>query len=142
MSGTWERHIDPRNPTTELARRALTATGKERGREGKRSSLSSDSSRMSLHASVESASPRKKTKASKRSQSHRSIKFKKAKRSRRSTAEQTTKRSKTPPPPADAFGEGMTGMGLPVGGDSDCCRLCGNWMDYAEDDVYICMVCG
>ena len=33
--------------------------------------------------------------------------------------------------------EALTGTGLPALGDSEQCRRCGSWMDYACDDMFM-----
>jgi len=35
----------------------------------------------------------------------------------------------------------LTGEGNPVMGDSEICPTCGEWMDYASDDVFLCFGC-
>eukprot|EP00483_Globobulimina_turgida_P000902 UN00903 len=40
-----------------------------------------------------------------------------------------------------SWNEETTGMGNPVMGDSERCSDCGQWKDYACDDVYICYDC-
>ena len=39
------------------------------------------------------------------------------------------------------FNGRLTGEGNPVDGDSERCPECGQWQDYAGDDVYLCMTC-
>ena len=37
--------------------------------------------------------------------------------------------------------ESVTGLGNPVMGDSERCKVCGSWMDYACEDIYVCIGC-
>jgi hypothetical protein len=39
----------------------------------------------------------------------------------------------------DEEDERITGMGVPAMGDSTRCATCGDWKDYACEDIYICM---
>lgn len=38
--------------------------------------------------------------------------------------------------------EATTSMGYPVMGDSERCKMCGQWQDYVCDDFFMCMSCG
>ena len=42
---------------------------------------------------------------------------------------------------ASSSSESVTGLGNPVMGDSERCKVCGSWMDYACEDVYVCIGC-
>lgn len=46
-----------------------------------------------------------------------------------------------PPVEDDDDAASLTGEGNPVTGDSERCKSCGSWMDYACEDVYVCIGC-
>ena len=46
-----------------------------------------------------------------------------------------------PPVEDDDDAASLTGEGNPVTGDSERCKACGSWMDYAREDMYVCIGC-